>query len=45
MHSWNEPAIEVYNETKRKNIDVLIPKIGEEIKLDSASKDIDLWWK
>ena len=45
MHSWNEPAIEVYNESKRKNIDILIPKIGEEIRIDSVSKEVNFWWK
>ena len=45
MHPWNEPAIEVYNESKRKNIDILIPKIGKAIQVDSVSKEVDFWWK
>ena len=45
MHPWNEPAIEVYNESKKKNIDILIPKIGREIKLDFATKRLIFWWK
>ena len=45
MHSWNEPAIEVYNQSNRKNVDVLIPKIGEEIRVDSVSKEVNFWWK
>ena len=45
MHSWNQPAIEVYNESLRKNMDILIPKIGEVIKVDSVSKEVNFWWK
>ena len=45
MHSWNQPAIEVYNESLRKNMDILIPKIGEVIKVDSVSKEVNFWRK
>ena len=45
LHSWNEPAIEVFNEAKRKNINLQIPKIGEAIKIDSVSRAFDFWWK
>ena len=45
MHPWNEPAIEVYNESKKKNIDILIPENWEEIKLDFATKRLIFWWK
>ena len=45
MHPWNEPAIAVFNESQKKNINLQIPKIGEPIELDSTSSEMDFWWK
>ena len=44
LHSWNEPAIDVFNESKRKKIRLQIPKIGEAIEIDSISREFDFWW-
>lgn len=44
MHPWNEPAIDVLNESKKRNLNVEIPKIGEPIIIDSLIRKIDYWW-
>lgn len=45
MHPWNEPAIEVLKEAKKKNLKVLIPRIGESIYLDSIPSENTVWWE
>ena len=45
MHSWNEPAIEVFKEAKKRNVRIEIPKIGEAIALHSNNLETNTWWE
>lgn len=45
MHPWNEPAIEVFKEAKKRNIRIEIPKIGEAIALHSNNLETNTWWE
>jgi L-ascorbate metabolism protein UlaG (beta-lactamase superfamily) len=44
LHSWDEPMIRVTNESKRLNMDVITPMIGEVVNLNGnfVSKN---WWE
>jgi len=44
LHSWDEPITRVTEESKRKNISVITPMIGEavDLKTNYVSKE---WWK
>ena len=44
LHSWDEPITRVTEESKRKNISVITPMIGETVDLNGnyVSKE---WWK
>jgi len=44
LHDWNEPVIRVTQESKRKNVPVLNPMIGEEVDL-KATQVYTNWWE
>lgn len=43
MHPWDEPLIRVTAEAKKQNIDIVTPKIGEIVSLDTYKK-LPEWW-
>ncbi len=44
LHDWDEPIIKVIEESKRKNLQVLYPMIGEKVDVkDTISREA--WWK
>ena len=45
MHPWNEPAIEVFTEAKRRNRRIEIPKIGQEITIDTSQNEVEMWFR
>jgi L-ascorbate metabolism protein UlaG (beta-lactamase superfamily) len=44
LHAWDEPFTRFMAESKRKNIDVLHPTIGQEINLKGENNFIN-WWE
>lgn len=44
MHSWYEPIEEIERLSKKKNINLMTPKIGQVVELGKKIK-FDLWWK
>ena len=44
MHDWYDPPVEIERRAKNKNIDLLIPMIGESVDLKSKPKLYN-WWK
>lgn len=44
MHAWNEPAIEVFAEANKRNRDIEIPKIGQEISINTNQREADMWF-
>lgn len=45
MHPWNEPAIEVFSEAKKRNIRIEIPKIGQEISIETSQNEVEMWFR
>lgn len=43
MHAWDEPLIRISAEAKKQNIDILTPKIGEIVSLNTY-KNYPQWW-
>jgi L-ascorbate metabolism protein UlaG (beta-lactamase superfamily) len=44
MHPWDEPITRVYNEAKRKGVNLVHPLIGEALELDQIVKST-AWWE
>lgn len=44
MHPWNEPAIEVLKESERNKVNIQIPKIGQQILIDTTKVAHEYWW-
>jgi L-ascorbate metabolism protein UlaG (beta-lactamase superfamily) len=44
LHDWDEPIIRVVAESKRKNVFIITPMIGEEVDLRSSTR-LKEWWK
>jgi L-ascorbate metabolism protein UlaG (beta-lactamase superfamily) len=44
LHAWDEPIIRFTNESKRKNIAILHPMIGEKINLNDTNTFTN-WWQ
>jgi len=44
MHDWDEPIIKVIEESKRKNMALLYPLIGEKLDLKEAVT-MEAWWE
>jgi L-ascorbate metabolism protein UlaG (beta-lactamase superfamily) len=44
LHAWDEPIIRVITESRKKNVSIITPMIGEMVDLNS---DVDYreWWK
>ena len=44
LHAWDEPVIRVTKESKRKNVPVITPMIGEEVEIN-ANTIYKNWWE
>jgi hypothetical protein len=44
MHDWDEPIIKVIEESKRENLPVLYPIIGEKVDLKETVSTAT-WWE
>ncbi|MPN30868.1 hypothetical protein SDC9_178339 [bioreactor metagenome] len=44
MHDWDEPIIKVIEESKRKNMPLLYPLIGQKLDLKEAVT-MEAWWE
>jgi L-ascorbate metabolism protein UlaG (beta-lactamase superfamily) len=44
LHDWDEPIIRVTRESKKRNVPVITPKIGEEVDLKSTGI-FSNWWE
>jgi L-ascorbate metabolism protein UlaG (beta-lactamase superfamily) len=44
-HPWDEPFIRITEASKRENIRLLTPRIGEQIFLDKIQTEMSQWWK
>lgn len=45
MHSWTDPVERIIKEAEELNVDLLIPRIGEEIFINKEVKQDSKWWK
>ncbi len=45
LHDWNDPIERVIKATKEKNVEIVVPKIGEPVQIPSAQYPNALWWK
>ena len=45
MHSWTEPVERFSLKAKELNVNLIIPRIGEEIKIMNNSNNDPSWWK
>lgn len=44
LHAWDEPVIRVTAESKKKNVSIITPMIGEQVDLNS-NEVFKEWWK
>jgi L-ascorbate metabolism protein UlaG (beta-lactamase superfamily) len=44
-HDWDEPMIRIAKESKRKNMLLIHPMIGEEVNLDHTNFQSKAWWE
>ncbi|HTE33342.1 MAG TPA: MBL fold metallo-hydrolase [Chryseolinea sp.] len=44
LHAWNEPADRVYVESKKRNVRLITPKIGELVNLKDSTRIYRPWW-
>ena len=44
-HPWDEPFIRIAEASRRENIRLLTPRIGEPISLDNIQTEMSQWWK
>ena len=44
-HPWDEPFMRVVEASKNKKFCLVIPKIGEPLKLDGMGQAFDSWWE
>jgi hypothetical protein len=44
-HPWDEPLINVAAQLKAENINLLTPKIGEQVNLKDNNQVFTEWWK
>ncbi|WP_434036085.1 MBL fold metallo-hydrolase [Formosa sp. 4Alg 33] len=45
MHEWNEPVERLLKASEIQNINVIVPKIGEEIKIGKTITSTEAWWE
>lgn len=45
LHSWTDPVERVSKKAGELNVNLVIPKIGQEIQINNTSKFDSLWWK
>ncbi|MHC1682756.1 MAG: MBL fold metallo-hydrolase [Clostridiaceae bacterium] len=45
FHNWNAPAKEAVKAAIEKNVDIIIPKIGELVTINSKISGSSNWWK
>lgn len=45
LHPWNEPLQKVTTLGKKKNLQILTPKIGEKLDLNNTSYHFQNWWE
>lgn len=43
-HPWGEPVDRAWSEAKAYSVDLVVPKLGERIRVDSGAK-VDNWWQ
>ena len=44
-HAWDEPLIHVAAQFEAENIDLLTPKIGEQVNLKDNNQVFTEWWE
>ena len=44
LHDWNEPVIRAGKKANELNIPMVVPVIGEVMRLDSIASDAKRWW-
>jgi len=44
LHSWTEPVERISLKAKELNVNLIIPRIGEEIKISNNSNNDPSWW-
>jgi L-ascorbate metabolism protein UlaG (beta-lactamase superfamily) len=45
MHTWDDPVLRVTKKAKELELPITVPKIGEEILLDTIDVSVNEWWK
>jgi L-ascorbate metabolism protein UlaG (beta-lactamase superfamily) len=44
IHDWDEPIIRLFEESKRRNLPLLHPMIGEKVDIENTT-DTENWWE
>ncbi|MFB9053671.1 MBL fold metallo-hydrolase [Formosa undariae] len=44
MHEWNEPVERLLEASKTQNINIIVPKIGQEIQIEKDTNNTEAWW-
>jgi hypothetical protein len=44
-HTWNEPLVKIYEAAQLENFELLIPMIGEIVRLDDSKQVFSQWWE
>ena len=45
LHTWNDPVLRVTKKAKELELPITVPKIGDEILLDTIDLSLNEWWK
>jgi L-ascorbate metabolism protein UlaG (beta-lactamase superfamily) len=44
LHAWNDPAIQVLENAKKQGLELVIPKIGQQIDIHKSMPKVEEWW-
>jgi hypothetical protein len=44
-HAWDEPLIKIASSSKKRNIKLLTPMIGDPVNLKDSTQIFTEWWK
>ena len=45
LHEWTDPIVRVQEKAKELNIELITPRIGQEIKVKDSIHNYSNWWK
>ena len=45
LHAWDEPANRVLDESERRKLRLVTPRIGEAVDLNDTAHKYNAWWQ